>query len=344
MQISLRSYLTAGTVAVVGAGAIAMTPLVNAPAPLALPVPVAAEVALTGLTVPDVLGTLDGLGVAGGLPEVFAALQKLLPNELVTSVLSEFMGQANALFFTTATDVIGYVGTALAGLLVGPDSIPARFGGALVAIPGALVAAVQALGTGDLPSAGGAFINALTGPAAGIATAILDAGQKLQDFLTAETNGLITALPTMLFGIVQKVITNNLHALTDSINATLIGIFGPPAVSPAAAVAAVALPTAAAPVVAASRAAAAAASEAVEVSAGQEGTAPATAAVDAERGAAATVSAPRSSRAARHAAAPAAAAASVSADAADAAAPRSESSAQPASGKAAAARGGHASR
>ena len=69
-MISVRSYLTVGTAAVVGAGAIALTPaLPGQPlSPAALPAPAIAEIALTGFSLPatDIIGVLQTLGGLGG--------------------------------------------------------------------------------------------------------------------------------------------------------------------------------------------------------------------------------------------------------------------------------------
>ena len=139
MEISVRSYLTAGTVAVVGAGAIALAPVVPAtsPAALGVPAPAVADVALTAFSfsLSDVLGLLGNFGIGGALPDVLGALPSLLPGDIVTAVVTEFVNQAGPLVTAAASEVFGYLGTAVIGLLIGPDSIPSRFGGALADIP-----------------------------------------------------------------------------------------------------------------------------------------------------------------------------------------------------------------
>lgn len=229
MQRDVRSYLTAGTVAVVGASAVALAPVVvEAPSAGVVPAPAVAEVALTGLSLSltDVVGLLQGFGIGGGLPEVLGALQSLLPNDIVTAVVNEFVNQASPLVLAAAGEVFDYLGAAVAGLIVGPDSIPARFGDALAAIPATLVSAVQTLATGDLPTALQTVSDALAGPAAGIAAVLTEAGAAFQGFLADEFNGLVGALPGVLFAAVQTVFTNGLQSLIDTVGGALSGLLG----------------------------------------------------------------------------------------------------------------------
>ena len=237
MQISVRSYLTAGTVAVVGAGAIALAPIVpgTSPAAIALPTPAVAEVSLTALSLSlnDVLGLLQNFGIGGTLPDILTALPSLLPNDIISAVVAEFVTLAGPLVTGAATEVFGFLGTAVTGLLIGPDSIPVRFGDALAAIPAVLVSAIGSLSTGDIATALATITAGLAAPASGISEAISDATAAVQDFVTAQVNGLITVLPGVLFSAVQTVIGNNLQTLIDSIGGALSGLFG--ALIPAAA-------------------------------------------------------------------------------------------------------------
>jgi hypothetical protein len=230
MQISVRSYLTAGTVAVVGAGAIALAPIVpsTSPAAIALPTPAIAEVSLTALSLSlnDVLGLLQNFGIGGTLPDILTALPSLLPTDLINAVVTEFVTQAGPLVTVAATEVFGFLGTAVTGLLTGPDSIPARFGEALAAIPAVLVSAIGSLSTGDIATALATITAGLAAPASGISQAIADATAAFQDFVTTQVNGLITVLPGVLFSAVQTVIGNNLQAIIDSVGTAISGLFG----------------------------------------------------------------------------------------------------------------------
>ena len=69
VQISIRSYLTMGTAAVVGAGAIALTPVLPASGHTAhIPAPVTASVSLAGdsFSLTDIVGLLGDGGLGGG--------------------------------------------------------------------------------------------------------------------------------------------------------------------------------------------------------------------------------------------------------------------------------------
>ena len=230
MQISVRSYLTAGTVAVVGAGAIALAPIVPgaSPAAIALPTPAVAEVSLTALSLSlnDVLGLLQNFGIGGTLPDILTALPSLLPTDLINAVVTEFVTQAGPLVTAAATEVFGFLGTAVTGLLTGPDSITARFGEALAAIPTVLVSAIGSLSTGDIATALATITAGLAAPANGISQAIADATAAFQEFVTTQVNGLVTVLPGVLFSAVQTVIGNNLQTLIDSIGTAISGLFG----------------------------------------------------------------------------------------------------------------------
>ena len=254
MEISVRSYLTAGTVAVVGAGAIALAPVVPAtsPAALGVPAPAVADVALTAFSfsLSDVLGLLGNFGIGGALPDVLGSLPSLLPGDIVTAVVTEFVNQAGPLVTSAAWEALGYLGTAVTGLLIGPDSIPSRFGGALANIPVVLATAVGSLTTGDIAGALQTITTGLAAPITGITQAITDAAEAFQTYLATEFNDLLGALPGVLLSAVQTVLGGNLQSLIDSIGGALSGLFGGliPAASVRAASAVADVPAAAAAV------------------------------------------------------------------------------------------------
>ena len=124
MQISIRSHLTAGMVAVVGVGAIALAPVGPDDAlafstlrPL-VPAAAATEVALAWITLPftDVLALLQTLGIGGAIPDISG----LVPADLANAIATEFLNQATPLDTTAATEVFGYLNTTIAGLISGP--------------------------------------------------------------------------------------------------------------------------------------------------------------------------------------------------------------------------------
>lgn len=189
MQISLRSYLTVGTAAVVGAGAIALTPVLPGGAVNAayLPAPVTAEINLTGLNLSftDILGVLDKFGVvdiANLMPII-----NLLPTNLIDAVTAQFLDDALPLVKQTAGDVFKYVAGAASQLFLGKDSIPNQILGALVNVPAVVGAAVGELKNGDP----GAALQALT---AGFAAPITVIGQVLKQAIADFTTFMETTL------------------------------------------------------------------------------------------------------------------------------------------------------
>jgi len=250
---TVRSYLSVGMVAVVGVGAIALTPVESGGAlnPASVPAPVVAEVALAGLTLPfsTIVSLLQNLGIGAASPDI----TNLLPAGLTNAIATEFLNQATPLVIAAASDVFAAFNSTIAGLVSGPNSIPARFGGSLAAIPTALVTAVQSLSAGDLPTALQTLSSGLIAPITSIGQAISDAGQSFQSFVTAQINSVTLALPGVLLDAVSSVIQNNvqsvLAAVQNAISTLTFGLIPRAAaasVSPAAAVTAARVATTAA--------------------------------------------------------------------------------------------------
>ncbi|MFN0144676.1 MAG: hypothetical protein ACKVP6_14725 [Mycobacterium sp.] len=241
MQISVRSYLSAGMTAVVGAGAIAMAPVgtMSDLSPAAPPVPVVAEVALAGVTLPftDILSLLQALGIGGAIPDITS----LVPADFANAIATEFLNQATPLVTTAAADLFAFFNSTVGGLLSGPDSIPARFGAALGAVPTVLGTVVQALSTGDVPAALQALSTGLVAPVTAVGQAIADAGQAFQSYVTAQISGLTNALPGLLLAAVSTVITSNVQSVLAAVQSAIAGLLGgliPAAASTSAAVSA----------------------------------------------------------------------------------------------------------
>ena len=237
MQISVRSKLTAGLAAATVVGATVLTPVGSVGAQAApVPPPVVAEFTLTALTVSysDLLGLLQTLGLGGVIPDITG----LLPGDFVNAIAAEFISQATPLFTAAVSSLVGYVGTAISELLIGPTSIPVRFGTALGGIPTVVLSAVQALGTGDVPTALATLSTGLVAPITSIGQAIAEAGQNLQAYVTAQINGLVSALPVTFVAAVQAVIGNSVQSVLNSIQNAISALTGgliPPAASASAA-------------------------------------------------------------------------------------------------------------
>lgn len=237
MQISVRSKLTAGLAAATVVGATVLTPVGSVGAhAVAVPPPVVAEFTLTALTVSysDLVGLLQTLGLGGVIPDISG----LLPADFVNAIATEFISQAIPLVTSAVSSLLGYVSTAISDLVIGPNSIPVRFGTALGGIPTVVLSAVQSLGTGDVPTALETLSTGLVAPITSIGQAIAEAGQNLQAYLTAQINGLVSALPVTFLAAVQSVIGNNVQSVLDSIRNAISSLTGgliPPAASVSAA-------------------------------------------------------------------------------------------------------------
>ena len=237
MQISVRSKLTAGLAAATVVGATVLAPVGSVGAhAVAVPPPVVAEFTLTALTVSysDLVGLLQTLGLGGVIPDISG----LLPADFVNAIATEFISQATPLVTSAVSSLLGYVGTAISDLVIGPNSIPVRFGTALGGIPTVVLSAVQSLGTGDVPTALETLSTGLVAPITSIGQAIAEAGQNLQAYLTAQINGLVSALPVTFLAAVQSVIGNNVQSVLDSIRNAISALTGgliPPAASVSAA-------------------------------------------------------------------------------------------------------------
>ena len=237
MQISVRSKLTAGLAAATVVGATVLAPVGSVGAhAVAVPPPVVAEFTLTALTVSysDLVGLLQTLGLGGVIPDISG----LLPADFVNAIATEFISQAIPLVTSAVSSLLGYVSTAISDLVIGPNSIPVRFGTALGGIPTVVLSAVQSLGTGDVPTALETLSTGLVAPITSIGQAIAEAGQNLQAYLTAQINGLVSALPVTFLAAVQSVIGNNVQSVLDSIRNAISALTGgliPPAASVSAA-------------------------------------------------------------------------------------------------------------
>jgi hypothetical protein len=280
MQVSVRSYLTAGMAAVVGASAIAMAPVeaISAPSPVA--VSVAAEVALAGITIPftDILSLLQTLGLGGSIPDITG----LVPADFLNAVGTEFLNQATPLVTTAAGGVFAYFNSTVAGLLSGPTSIPVMFGAALGAIPTVLTTAVQAVSSGDIATALQTLSTGLYAPITAIGQAVVEAGQAFQTYLTTQINTLTNALPGLLLAAVSKVITDNVQAVMASVQTAISGLLGGLVPAAASTRALVAAPAAAVTVDTAGHTAAAVTVDTVEETAVLARTSPAIRTDDAE--------------------------------------------------------------
>ncbi len=346
MQISVRSYLTLGTAAVVGATAIAMTPaLPDVAAHTAhLPAPAIVEVSLTGssFSLTDVVGLIGNLGNLGNLDlgglignldlgnldlgglignldlgnldlgglignlgdlDLGGLVGGLSPS-LVRAVVFEFLKEAAPVVRSAAGDVVQYVTSSVGGLVIGPNSIPAQFGSAIVAIPAAVMAAFGELKDRDFAAALQTLNQGLFAPITSIGEVLLETANGIKTFVSTQVGTLVAAIPGILMSAIAAVIGNSGEGALGAINNLINRLLPAEATSPAS-------------LVVAPKAAAAALSE--EPAPGE-----AVAAVAAEAPATAPVRTP-SADSAVHAAVPAAAAEQAAPQADEAPAPVSRS-------------------
>ena len=173
MQISLRSYLAAGSAAVVGASAIALTPVISQPMSVpTLPAAATANIALSA-------------GVSDLLPAVQAVLGQTIgaAQQDIGSIIAQVAGYQD--------DVVLFVNTVVGGLVsIGQQSIGAM-------IPAIALAGVQLIpnvvtqGVGPaLATFQASVMTAINGPVAAIGGAV----QAVISIVQGAVNGLVSGL------------------------------------------------------------------------------------------------------------------------------------------------------
>lgn len=221
MQVSVRSYLTAGTVTVVGTGAIALAP----PVPVAVPAlapPAVAEVTLTGLNL-----SLDQIvGVLGkiGLGDVISPIVNLLPQNLLNAFVAEFSDQALRLLAVAARGILRDVSSVVLGLVAGSDSVIRTVGTAIAGIPRALIDAVKTLGSDGLAATVQEVVAGVAAPLTGVAQLITDAAKAIRVDVQQRIGDLVVAIPDLLLNVVQNVITEDFQAAVDLVQTAIAGI------------------------------------------------------------------------------------------------------------------------
>ena len=211
MDISVRSYLTAGMAAVVGATAISLAPLQPAPALQAagLPMSAVAEITLTGTSIPwDTIITLVKVLSSGG--SLSGAVGSLI-SSVGAEVAKEFVPVVTA----AAGDVVKYVGTALAALLSGPGLPQIDFAAILATATAAITA-------GDFPGAVEALTSGLSAPLTQISQVLFT--PEFQAFITGQVGTVLGALPEILRSAVQKVVGIDIKPLIDLLSGLLTKI------------------------------------------------------------------------------------------------------------------------
>jgi len=206
MQISLRSYLTAGTAAVVGASAIALTPVISQPMSVpALPTAVSANVSLAGIS--EVIsaavgGTLQSAQTAvGGIITEVAGFQ-----DDIGLFVNTVLGGLGAVASTSIGQVVPAIVESIVQLL--PNVISQGFGPALGTLQAGLAAAISGP-VGALSTAVNTVVTIVTQAVGGLATGLGAVAQAIPAYTAVlgakfagafEAAGSVLASPGTGFG------------------------------------------------------------------------------------------------------------------------------------------------
>jgi hypothetical protein len=218
MQISLRSQLIAGTAAVVGASAIAMTPVTQAN--LALPhlqLPSAAQVGLAGFDSPlsELIGTVNSfnqwLASADNTTAGYTDLGGLVTAGGVAIVKGGFGFNAVGLLPQMINDhmpILTQVGVnglaSLESMLNAGTTIGLIASEAVWNLPGAFVTATQQALSGDIPGAIATLQAAIVTPFVNAGAVALASGSYMLDNAVARGTALLDAVPQLVNLVVQS--------------------------------------------------------------------------------------------------------------------------------------------
>ncbi len=261
MQISIRSQLVAGTAAVVGASAIAMTPVTQASLTLPdLRIPSANQVALAGFDSPlsELIGTFNsfnqwlassdnstaGYTDLGGLADATGvAIAKMGFNFNAVGLLPQVINDHQPIL----TQVGLNAAASLESMLNAGTTVALIASEGLWNLPGAFLTATQQALSGDF--VGGAIATlqaAIVTPFVATGQVILASGNYMLDNAIARSTALLSAVPTLVnlvvkssigqaqvlasafSGVVQNVITGITNGNPEEAwNAAVDGFLGP---------------------------------------------------------------------------------------------------------------------
>ena len=218
MQISIRSQLIAGTAAIVGASAIAMTPVTQAN--LALPdlqLPSAAQVSLAGFDSPlsELLGTVSAFNQwmlsSDNTTAGYTDLGGLLDATGVAIAKAGYQFSSVGLLPQVINDhmpILTQVGLngaeSLESTLNSLTTIGLIASEAVWNLPGALVTATQQALSGDIPGAIATLQGAIVTPLVTAGQVALANGNFLLDNAVARGTALLSAVPTLVNLVVQS--------------------------------------------------------------------------------------------------------------------------------------------
>jgi hypothetical protein len=220
MQISLRSQLIAGTAAVVGASAIAMTPVMQANLALpALHVPSAAQAVLTGFDSPltELLGTVNALNQWLVSPfttdAAYIALGGLTDSTGVGIAQTTFKFQSVGLLpqviadhMPILTQVAVNTAASLENTLNAATTIGIIASEAVWNLPGAVLTATQQALSGDISGAIATLQAAILTPITTAGQVALDASNYMLQNAVARGTALLSTLPSLFNLVVQSTV------------------------------------------------------------------------------------------------------------------------------------------
>lgn len=213
MQISLRSQLIAGTAAVVGASAIAMTPVTAAPLST-ISVPSVARVALVGFDSPisEALNTLSWVNYDlfdGSLANIDANY----PWEPYAGMLPEFIYTALPIISRLGYNGTDYIYNSLDALNFSAYTLSEGVWN----LPGALITATKQVFGGDIAGALATLNNAIIVPLETAVGSLVGAGTYVVSNVITNLTNVLVALP----GIAKGLVATSVGTVKATVNAVV---------------------------------------------------------------------------------------------------------------------------
>ena len=230
MQLSLRSQMIAGTAAVVGASAIAMTPVLAPQVSLSAMPRVSAAVELSSVVIGAnavnfIADIFDQAALSDTLiwpdfysnPDAYTVLYAPLNIGIIPDLVNQFStGSLSAL----VNNLSGY---AFAGL-TSPVALASGVATAVVNTPGALIAAAGYLAAGNTAAALAALQTQILAPLqSGVQGALAGVGYIVDNVIRNIQNVVTFTLPTLVAGLANAVV-GGLSYVTQSAVATVVQV------------------------------------------------------------------------------------------------------------------------
>ncbi len=221
MQISLRSQLVAGAVAIVGTSAIAIAPI--APSAVQLPSVHMPSVALTAAFADPIDAFLSSMQLVNN--DVFNGLDSYAPYNMLQGILPQNLVMNSPVQTQMGLNKYSYFNTLIAGLVTADGSSLKSLGSMVWNLPAALLTAVQQVFGGDISGALATLSSAIIVPIQNAATsALLSIGYVATTIVT----NLVQFIQTIP-GIVGSLVDTGLgtaQVLADSATTAVTNVLG----------------------------------------------------------------------------------------------------------------------